>query len=174
MEFLPSHPGWKGKDLKSAKKIKIGGIIQTEGVAQIELLGLPEGMGLAGRVFRILGEKGINLQFIVQTPDRGRSEKIVFCLAQEDLENTTKILEQVRGAIGLEEIRVISPVEIISIFGPHFRERPSVAGTLFAAFNHAQIEVLAISTSISTLSCVIRKEMGSKVLDTIKDAFDLP
>jgi aspartate kinase len=174
VEFLPSQQGWKGKDLKIAKKIKIGGIIQTEGMVQIELLGLPEAKGVAGRVFRILGEKGINLQFIVQTADSSRREKIVFCLAEGDLEDTTKILEQVRGPIGLEEILVLSPVEIISIFGPHFRERPAVAGTLFAAFNNAQIEVLAISTSISTISCVIRKEMRSKVIDAIENAFDLP
>jgi aspartokinase len=174
MEFLRSHQGWKGKDLKPTKKIKIGGIIQTEGMAQIELLGLPEQTGLAGRVFKVLGEKGINLQFIVQTTDCRRREKIVFCLAEDDLEATTNILEQIRGPIGLEEFRVLSPVEIISIFGPHFRERPSIAGTIFAAFNKAQIEMLAISTSISTLSFVIKKEIRSKVIDTIKDTFDLP
>lgn len=160
--------------MKPAKKIKIGGIIQTEGMAQIELLGLPEHSGLAGRVFKVLGERGINLQFIVQTTDRRRREKIVFCLAEDDLEGTTNILEQIRGPIGLEEFRVLSPVEIISIFGPHFRERPSIAGTIFAAFNKAQIEMLAISTSISTLSFVIKKEIRSKVIDTIKDTFDLP
>lgn len=174
LEFLRSHQGWKGKNLKPAKKIKIGGIIQTEGMAQIELLGLPEHSGLAGRVFKVLGERGINLQFIVQTTDRRRREKIVFCLAEDDLEGTTNILEQIRGPIGLEEFRVLSPVEIISIFGPHFRERPSIAGTIFAAFNKAQIEMLAISTSISTLSFVIKKEIRSKVIDTIKDTFDLP
>jgi aspartokinase len=174
MEILRSHQGWKGRDLKSTKKIKIGGIIQTEGMAQIELLGSPERAGLAGRVFKILGERGINLQFIVQTADRSRREKIVFCLAEDDLEGTTKILEQIRGGIGLEEFRVLSPVEIISIFGPHFRERPSIAGTIFSAFNKAQIEMLAISTSISTLSFVIKKEIRSKVIDTIKDTFDLP
>jgi len=174
MEFLRNLQGWKGKDLRTTKKIKIGGIIQTEGMAQIELLGLPERAGLAGKIFKILGEKGINLQFIVQTADRSRREKIVFCLAEDDVEDTTKILEQSQSPLGLEEFRVLSPVEIISIFGPHFRERPSIAGTIFAAFNRAQIEVLAISTSISTLSFVIKKEIRSKVIDTIKDAFDLP
>jgi aspartokinase len=156
------------------KKIKIGGIIQTEGMAQIELLGLPERAGLPGRVFKFLGEKGINIQFIVQTVDRGRREKVVFCLAQDDLDATVKILDQIRDTVDLEEFGIHSPVDIISIFGPHFRERPSIAGTIFAALNKAQIEVLAVSTSISTLSWVIKKEFRSKAIDTIKDVFDLP
>jgi hypothetical protein len=41
---------------------------------------------------------------------------------------------------------------MISVFGPHFRERPMISGSMFNALGAAGISVLAISTSISSCS----------------------
>jgi aspartokinase len=35
-----------------------------------------------------------------------------------------------------EKVTYHSPVAIVSVFGPHFREKPAIAGTMFAALGN--------------------------------------
>jgi aspartokinase len=63
---------------------------------------------------------------------------------------------------------------IVSIFGPDFRERPGIAGTMFDALAAEEINILAISTSISTVSCVIESAALEAALNSLRKTFDLP
>jgi aspartate kinase len=65
-------------------------------------------------------------------------------------------------------------VAIVSIFGPDFRERPGIAGTMFDALAGQGINILAISTSISTVSCVIGSDDLEMALISLRQTFDLP
>jgi aspartokinase len=71
---------------------------------------------------------------------------------------------------------VISQPEaaIVSIFGPDFRERPGIAGAMFKALADNGINILAISTSISTVSCVIASDDLENGLNALRATFDLP
>jgi aspartate kinase len=63
---------------------------------------------------------------------------------------------------------------IVSIFGPDFRERPGIAGTMFDALAASGINIMAISTSISTVSCVIDSDDLEAGLIALRQTFDLP
>jgi aspartokinase len=65
-------------------------------------------------------------------------------------------------------------VAIVSIFGPDFRERPGIAGSMFDALAASGINIMAISTSISTVSCVIESDELEAGLNSLRDTFDLP
>ena len=70
---------------------------------------------------------------------------------------------------------IIQPeVAIVSIFGPDFRERPGIAGTMFSALAERGVNILAVSTSISTVSCVIESEPLERALIALRETFDLP
>lgn len=155
-------------------KIKIGGIIQNKNLAQISVLGIPEQVEIAGQIFTILGEEGINVQFIVQTPDILGAWSIVFCIDENDLGKTLKTLKE--KLLGSESQKIIhhSPVAIVSIFGPHFREKPAIAGKMFSTLEQAGINILAISTSISTLSCVISESALPEAVRVLSGEFELP
>lgn len=155
-------------------KVKIGGIIQSKELAQVGVMSMPDQPGLAGKIFSTLGKEGINVQFIVQTVDLHSRGNAIFCIHQEDLKETVKVLNRIQSFVGSEKIIHHSPVGIISIFGPHFREKPSIAGTMFSALGQAGINILAISTSISTLSCVIEEKLLPQAVQVISEAFELP
>lgn len=156
------------------KRIKIGGIIQSKELAQVGVMSTPDQPGLAGKVLETLGKEGINIQFIVQSVDLSGRGNIVFCIDQKDLEETLKILGRVQPFVGYEKVTHHSPVAIISIFGPHFRERPGIAGMMFGSLGDFGINILAISTSISTLSCVIEEALLPEAVKAISEAFELP
>jgi aspartokinase len=65
-------------------------------------------------------------------------------------------------------------VAVLSIFGPDFRERPGIAGTMFSALGSRDVNILAISTSISTLSCVIDADRLGEAVSAMRETFDLP
>jgi aspartokinase len=165
---------YQGERFQAVGKVKIGGIIESKQLAQVGVMSIPDQPGFAGKIFGALGNEGINIQFIVQSADWGGRGNTIFCIEQKDLEETIKVLTRLQTFIGSERIIHRSPVGIISIFGPHFREKPAIAGTMFTALGNAGINILAISTSISTLSCVIDESLLPDAVRAISDAFELP
>jgi aspartokinase len=155
-------------------KIKIGGIMQTTGLAKVGVMAIPDRPGTAGQIMAALGERGINVQFIVQCIDIQDNDHVVFCIAQEELELSKDILEDIRRRVGAEKVIQRPNVAIVSIFGPDFRERPGIAGVMFSALGERDINILAISTSISTLSCVIDADRLTDAVTAIRETFDLP
>jgi len=155
-------------------KIKIGGIMQTTGLAKVGVMSIPDQPGIAGKIMSAMGERGINVQFIVQLIDIKEFGHVVFCIAEDELEHAQDILESVREEVGGERIIQRPNVAIISIFGPDFRERPGIASEMFSALGAKQINILAISTSISTLSCVIDAGRLDDAVGAMRETFDLP
>ena len=155
-------------------KIKIGGIMQTTGLAKVGVMSIPDRPGTAGHIMRALGEREINVQFIVQCIDIRDNDHVVLCIAQEDLVRARDILEQVKNELGAEQVIQRDNVAVLSIFGPDFRERPGIAGTMFSALGERGINILAISTSISTLSCVIDADRIQEAVLAMRETFDLP
>jgi aspartokinase len=155
-------------------KVKIGGIIQSKQLAQVGVISILDRPGFAEKIFAALGKEGINIQFIVQSVDRSGRGNTIFCIERKDLEETVNVLTRIQSFLGLERVIHHSPVGIISIFGPHFREKPSLAGMMFSALGDAGINILAVSTSISTLSCVIEEGLLPQAVQAISEVFELP
>lgn len=155
-------------------KIKIGGIMQTTGLAKVGVMSIPDRPGTAGHIMTALGEKGVNVQFIVQCIDIHDNDHVVLCIAHEELELAEDILNRVKDELGAEQVIQRENVAVISIFGPDFRERSGIAGTMFSALGARGINILAISTSISTVSCVIDIERLGNAVDAMRETFDMP
>jgi aspartokinase len=155
-------------------KIKIGGIMQTTGLAKVGVMSIPDQPGIAGKIMSALGERNINVQFIVQLIDIHDSSHVVFCIAEDELPDAQDLLEGLRQEVGGEQVIQRENVAIVSIFGPDFRERPGIASMMFSALGGKGINILAISTSISTLSCVIDAEHMDDAVTAMRDTFDLP
>ncbi|MBM4464752.1 MAG: ACT domain-containing protein [Chloroflexi bacterium] len=156
------------------EKIKIGGVIKNSNLAKIGIMGIPDRPGVAGAILSALGREGINVEFIVQCIDLNNQDHVVFCVAQDDLEAALDILEGIKPQLGAREVIHEPEAGIVSIFGPDFRERPGIAGAMFNALASVGINILAISTSISTVSCVINAHRLSDAVKVIKETFDMP
>jgi aspartate kinase len=156
------------------EKIRIGGIMQNAHLSLLNVSAVPDRPGIASAILGGLGEQRVNVQFIVQAIDESQRDQIAVCVDRDDLPTALDIL--VRVAPELDAGKVVSHPEaaIVSIFGPDFRERPGIAGTMFEALADEGINILAISTSISTVSCVIDSEHLEAALNALRATFDLP
>lgn len=155
-------------------KIRIGGIIKYEHLAKIGVKSVPDRPGVAAAVLGALGEQHINVPFIVQCMDLVRKDHIIFCVDQDDLERALAAVSEAVKKVGAEAVTHTPNVAIIAIFGPDFRVRPNIAGVFFSALAEAGINILAISTSISTLSCVIDGDRLDDAVEAVCRAFELP
>lgn len=155
-------------------KVKAGGVIQNTGLALVGVMAVPDKPGVAGAILKTLAQSGLNVQFIVQLLDLDDNAHVVFCVDQDDLSTSLAVLGEVKAEIGAQEITYKGDVAIVSIFGPDFRERPGIAGTMFSALAGVGINILSISTSISTVSCVVESDDVAPATEALQEAFDLP
>jgi aspartate kinase len=156
------------------KKTQIGGIMHSDGLAMIGVLAMPSRPGLAGKILSVMGTKDINVQFIVQLVDKDGNDHVVFCVDLRDLEVAIDLLAGIKEELSAQEIVHDASVGLVSIFGPDFRQRPGIAGEMFAALGEAGINIRAISTSISTISCVIQAGQVPEAVITLQSTFEMP
>jgi aspartate kinase len=156
------------------QKIKLGGIIQNRDLAKIGVMSIPDRPGVAGSILSALGDRGVNCPFIVHTIDLNELDNIVICVARGQLPIALKVLKRVKETVGAKEVVHDGEVGMVTIFGPHFGERPGVAGTMFSALASVGINILAISTSISSLSCLIDVDDMDAAMRALEEAFELP
>jgi aspartokinase len=158
----------------AVEKVKIGGMIKKPSLALIGILSGPEHSGLMSAVFEALGERSINCVLIVQSVDTSGQNSIVFAVARARLPRVLEALSEVQGEFEATETLVNRNVGIISVFGPHFGERPGIAGHMLAALWGDGIAVHATSTSISSLSCVVDEDKLEEAVRALRQAFQLP
>jgi aspartokinase len=155
-------------------KIRVGGIIEHVALALVGVMSAPDRPGLAGSVFGALGAAGLNAQFIVQSIDLNNHSHIQFLVAAGDLARTVEVLQPVAEALAVERLTQRAPVVQLAVYGPDFRERPGIASAVFGALAAAGVNILAVSTSISTVSCVISQDDRDAALGALREVLDLP
>jgi aspartokinase len=155
-------------------KFKIGGIIQKRNLAKIGIMSIPDRPGVAGMIFSALGNKGINCPFIVHNIDLNDLDNIVLCVRQDCLPAALEALESVKETVGAKEVIHDREVGLVSVFGPHFGERAGVSGVMFSALASVGINILAISTSISSLCCLIDASDMDGAIQALQAAFEQP
>jgi len=155
-------------------KTKIGGIIQTPRLSAVRILGVEDRPGIAAAVLGVLGKERINVQFIVQCIDWRNRTHITLCVDRDDLSTARELVEPAARSMGAESVEQTEAVSLLSIFGPDFRERPGIAGNMFTALAEKGINIFAISTSISTVSCVIAAEDLEPAVQALQERFELP
>jgi len=158
----------------AGEKIKVGGVLQNRGLCLVGVMSAPDRPGIAAAIFDALGRERLNAQFIVQNIDLSNHAHVIFCIAMEDCERVLDSVRPVALELGAQKVTNQGPVSLISVFGPDFRERPGIAGTVFRALAGVGINILAVSTSISTLSCVIREEDCEPAIKALREVLAMP
>ena len=155
-------------------KIKVGGVLKNDRLATISVLAVKDRPGIAAAVLGALGARNLNVQFVVQVIDHQDQDQMVLCVDRTDLAASLAAIEAIRQDLHPATVDAKRDVASIAIFGPDFRERPGIAAEMFGALAERQINILAISTSISTVTCILELGQLSEAVSAIQQHFDLP
>jgi aspartokinase len=155
-------------------KVKVGGIMAASGLATVSILSLPDRPDVPGMILHAMGGRNINIEFVVHNVDIEGNGNMTFCIDQKNLEAAIEVLEGVKPLIEAKGISYHPNVATVSVFGPHFRERPMISGLMFNALGTAGINVMAISTSISSCSCVVEADQIENAIRVLHETFEAP
>jgi aspartokinase len=155
-------------------KIKVGGIMSTSGLSTVSILSAPDRPDVPGTILHAMGRRNINIEFVVYSLDVEGNGNMTFCIDRKNLESALEALEEVKPLIEARGISYNPNVAVISVFGPHFRERPMISGFMFSALGTTGINVLAISTSISSCSCLIQADQIEDAMRALHNTFEAP
>jgi aspartate kinase len=155
-------------------KMQIGGIMQSDSRALIKILSVPDHASVVATLLEAMAGKSINIELLAQSFDLDDYGNLALVIDQKDLDRALKILEDIKHTLDAKVISYTPDVAVITVFGHHLREKPHIHGRMFSSMASAGIGSLAISTSLSSVSCVIKGEDVETVLQALSDTFEIP
>jgi len=155
-------------------KLQAGGLIRNDHLAMIGIMDIPSRPGIGGKLFSALSDRGINVELVVHLIDLEEKDHIVLGVDRDDLSEALTVVERVREEVGGKAVTSDPEVASVSLFGLDFREQRGVASRMCKALGDCNINIRAISTSLSTITCVIEAQRLDEAVQALRDAFTLP
>jgi len=153
----------------------ISGVAHDRSEAKITVVGVPDKIGEAARIFRTIAAAGINIDMIVQNVSgvaTGRTD-ISFTLPREDGQAAMASLGELQAEMGFESLRYDDRIGKVSLIGAGMRSHPGVSARLFGALAEAGVNIEMISTSEIRISVVVDENDVPVAVGAAHRAFDL-
>ena len=173
--FNPDAPGTlisrkAADDGKLAKGITSVGDLALLTLRGPGMVGVP---GVAGRVFRTLATKGVNVVLISQA-----SSEHTICFSVRSVD-VARAVEALRQEFQFEfhaqsmQVDVRDDQAILAVVGEGMKGRPGVAGKVFDSLGRQNINISAIAQGASerNISCVIDASQQVRALNAIHQGF---
>jgi aspartate kinase len=136
----------------------------TTHMAKVTLQGVVNRHGVAGEIFSILGQHGLNIE-LISTCQTGRNRAdISFAVHKSNVKTVSKILENIKGRYGKHTVLIDQDCAMISIYGPLLGSTPGIAGDIFGILADRKINIEMINASLTGLNLVVQK---GQVMDAV-------
>jgi aspartate kinase len=159
----------------SMEQAIIAGVAHDRSEAKITVVGVPDRVGEAARIFGAVAEADINIDMIVQNVSAvatGRTD-ISFTLPRDDGKKATDALGRLKESVGFESLLYDDRIGKISLIGAGMRSHPGVTATFFGALAESGVNIEMISTSEIRISVVVNEAQVDQAVTATHKAFDL-
>ena len=153
----------------------ISGVAHDRSEAKITVVGVPDQIGHAAKVFEAAARAHINVDMIVQNVSNVDSNRtdISFTLPMADGRRAIDALRAVQGDIGFQDLLYDDQIGKVSIVGVGMRSHPGVTASFFSALAGAGINIGMISTSEIRISVVVSADQVDEAVRAAHSAFGL-
>ncbi|WP_340539233.1 aspartate kinase [Nocardioides sp. GXZ039] len=153
----------------------IAGVAHDRSEAKITVVGVPDKVGEAARIFTALADAQINLDMIVQNVSAADTflTDISFTLPHSDGATAMAALEALRPEIGFESLLYNEKIGKVSLIGAGMRSHPGVTAKFFSSIAEAGVNIGMISTSEIRISVVVDEQDVDAAVAATHTAFDL-
>jgi aspartate kinase len=153
----------------------ISGVAHDTGEAKITVVGVPDKVGEAARIFRAVAGAAINIDMIVQNVSAaatGRTD-ISFTLPRDDGQVAMTTLGALQAEVGFDSLLYDDRIGKVSLVGAGMRSNPGVSATFFGALAEAGVNIDMISTSEIRISVVVGENDVNVAVEAAHAAFEL-
>jgi aspartate kinase len=153
----------------------ISGVAHDRSEAKITVAGVPDVIGEAAKIFRVIADSEINIDMIVQNISAATTglTDISFTLPRADGEVAMAALREVQADIGFETLLYDDRIGKVSLIGAGMRSHPGVSATFFSALAEAGVNIEMISTSEIRISVVVDQNDVDAAVSSAHKAFEL-
>jgi aspartate kinase len=160
---------------KAMEQAIISGVAHDRKEAKVTVVGVPDKVGEAARIFRAIAKTSINIDMIVQNVSAaatGRTD-ISFTLPREDGQAAMATLRRLQDEVGFDSLLYDDRIGKVSLIGAGMRSHPGVSATFFGALADAGVNIEMISTSEIRISVVVDENDIPAAVTATHQAFDL-
>ena len=153
----------------------ISGVAHDRSQAKITVVGVPDKVGEAARIFEALAAAQINIDMIVQNVSAADTNltDISFTLPTTDGQTAMSVLSKLQEEVGYEKLIFNDKVGKISLVGAGMRTNPGITAKFFGTLAQAGINIDMISTSEIRISVVVAEDDVDTAVRVTHTAFDL-
>ena len=153
----------------------IAGVAHDRSEAKITVVGVPDKVGEAARIFEALADAQINLDMIVQNVSAAATSltDISFTLPRSDGQTAMTALARIQAEVGYDKLLYDDKIGKISLIGAGMRSHPGITSKFFAAIASAGVNIEMISTSEIRISVIVDEKDVDDAVRSTHTAFDL-
>ncbi|CAM3167705.1 aspartate kinase [Nocardioides dubius] len=153
----------------------IAGVAHDRSEAKITVVGVPDKVGEAARIFTALADAQINIDMIVQNVSAASTNltDISFTLPGTDAQTAMATLQKLQDQVGFERLLFNDKVGKLSLVGAGMRSNPGITAQFFGALAEAGVNIDMISTSEIRISVVVAEDDVERAVRAAHTAFDL-
>jgi aspartate kinase len=153
----------------------ISGVAHDRSESKVTVVGVPDKVGEAARIFETVAAAQINIDMIVQNvsgASTGRTD-ISFTLPRADGQTAMAALARLKDEVGYDSLLYDDGIGKVSLVGAGMRTHPGVSARLFSALAAAGVNIEMISTSEIRISVVVNESDVDTAVSAAHAAFEL-
>ncbi len=153
----------------------IAGVAHDRSEAKITVVGVPDKVGEAARIFEALSEAEVNIDMVVQNVSAASTNltDISFTLPRDDGQKAMSSLARIKDEVGYDSLLYDDQIGKVSLIGAGMRSHPGITAKFFAALASAGINIEMISTSEIRISVIVDEVQVDEAVAATHSAFDL-
>lgn len=144
----------------------------AEEITLITLQNCPSDLNFTAKIFKRIGELGVDVDMIDLAPSQGSFTSISFTLSDSDLDKILSFTSELHSRFQLKAV-VSSGNCKISVYDRDMKNSPGAAAQVFAAAADANAEIRIITTSEVDVSLLVTAADFPEALRAIKQKFCL-
>jgi aspartate kinase len=168
------EPGtWVVEEDESMEQAVVTAVTHDTSEAKVTVAGVPDRPGIAARLFRVLADRSVNVDMIVQNTSLDGTTDISFTVPKIDLATSVEVADALCEELGAVGVTSDDGVARVSLVGAGMKSHPGVTATTFETLAAEGINIDMISTSTIRISCIVRTEAVEQAVRALHRAFDL-
>jgi aspartate kinase len=153
----------------------IAGVAHDRSEAKITVVGVPDKVGEAARIFEALADAQVNLDMVVQNVSAASTNltDISFTLPRDDGQTAMTALSRIKDEVGYDSLLYDDQIGKVSLIGAGMRSHPGVTARFFSALAAAGVNIEMISTSEIRISVIVDQGQVDDAVAATHTAFEL-
>jgi aspartate kinase len=151
-------------------KLPIEEIWVSTHVVKVTIRRARDRAGIAAEVFETLNNLEINVELIVHASSTKGKADIAFLVLQSQLPKIKDSCQELLDTIGGEDLLIDDKVALLAFYGHRELSRtPGIASHIFNILAEVGVNIEMISTSLDSLSLVIRSDRVHQAVEALRD-----